>query len=388
MNRVCPVPGGRLNVKTHREMMPMEQLLGFAARENPLRPFLFVSRVLGRHIPARPSTMRETYKRLAEPLAALPGPIWVMGMAETATGLGLGVADSLVRESGRSDVYAQHTTRHRGDFPPLLIFKESHSHAPMHIVQQPAHGLLRAFEKARTLVIVDDEVSTGRSVESLARGLLGRMPMVQHLAFVNLVDWLTPVRRNEIGEILAVGASRAMLDVRWTSLMEGSFTFIDDGDSTELRVLPGNVHPQNRAVGVRGDLGRQGMRMPAHARLDLRALGYADGLPPMDEPLTVIGTGECAFEPFLFAELLEGDGYDVHLQCISRSPAQRGGAILDTLDCQDPYGEGVGYYLHNPPSPTSFCIAVHEEPIAGPLAADGHAWMHLQIPAHASDSER
>lgn len=36
----------------------LEDLLDFAQRINPKRAFLFVSKVLGRHIPVAPSTMR------------------------------------------------------------------------------------------------------------------------------------------------------------------------------------------------------------------------------------------------------------------------------------------------------------------------------------------
>ncbi len=62
MDRVFPIPGGRLRVTTRRELLPLERLLGFAARANPKRPFLFVSRVLGRHVPVRPSQMRASYR--------------------------------------------------------------------------------------------------------------------------------------------------------------------------------------------------------------------------------------------------------------------------------------------------------------------------------------
>jgi len=381
MHRVFPIPGGRLGVTTRREQLPLERLLGFAARENPKRPFLFVSRVLGRHLPVRPSEMRASYRMLAEPLHHLPGPVWVMGMAETATGLGLGVADSLASDARRDDVFAQHTTRFDGNQPPLLTFSESHSHAPTHLVQQPAPALRAAFYGARSLVIVDDEVSTGRSVSALVRGLLAHMPHVQTLAFVNLVDWLESEQRARLGHELADCVGSRALTVLWHSLLEGAFTFTDDGQSDGPRELPVNVVARVAALGVRDDLGRSGLRMPVRGRIDLNALNATGGLPSVAEPVGVIGTGECAFEPFLLAETLERAGYTVHLQCLSRSPALLGGAIAATLDCPDPYGEGVGYYLHNPPPSGQFCIVVHEHPLAAPLADGGRHWLHLLIPA-------
>ena len=72
--------------------MPLEQLCGFAARRNPRRGFLFVSRVLGRHLPTRPRVMRDAQLRLARRIPVdLPGPVVVLGLAETAIALAQGV---------------------------------------------------------------------------------------------------------------------------------------------------------------------------------------------------------------------------------------------------------------------------------------------------------
>ncbi|WP_348653863.1 phosphoribosyltransferase domain-containing protein, partial [uncultured Psychrobacter sp.] len=74
----------------------LEDLLGFAQRINPKRAFLFVSKVLGRHIPVAPSTMRDAFTDLANLVPSdLPKPILVIGMAETAVGLSAGVHQAL-----------------------------------------------------------------------------------------------------------------------------------------------------------------------------------------------------------------------------------------------------------------------------------------------------
>src|SRR5690606_31574880 len=74
----------------------LEDLLGFAQRINPKRAFLFVSKVLGRHIPVAPSIMRHAFTDLANFVPDdLPEPILVIGMAETAVGLSAGVHQAL-----------------------------------------------------------------------------------------------------------------------------------------------------------------------------------------------------------------------------------------------------------------------------------------------------
>jgi hypothetical protein len=46
---------GTLHVKVDKTSLPPQQLFDFAERRNPKRAFLFVSKVLGRHIPVKPS---------------------------------------------------------------------------------------------------------------------------------------------------------------------------------------------------------------------------------------------------------------------------------------------------------------------------------------------
>ena len=81
---------GTISVEIDRASFPPEDLFGFAERCNPKRSFLFVSKVLGRHIPVRPSAMNAAYDDLAAQIPDdLPGPILFTGMAETAIGMGL-----------------------------------------------------------------------------------------------------------------------------------------------------------------------------------------------------------------------------------------------------------------------------------------------------------
>src|SRR3546814_8972728 len=64
----------------------LDAFCDFAARANPKRGFLIVSKVLGRHLPASPNAMRGAMDELGQKLPAdLPGPIVFLGMAETAT---------------------------------------------------------------------------------------------------------------------------------------------------------------------------------------------------------------------------------------------------------------------------------------------------------------
>ncbi len=88
--------GGTLTVIPNSSNIPLDSLFDIAERRNPKRAFLFVSKVLGRHIPVSPATMRNVYRQLAERFPAdLPGPVLFIGMAETAVGLAAGVFQEL-----------------------------------------------------------------------------------------------------------------------------------------------------------------------------------------------------------------------------------------------------------------------------------------------------
>ena len=58
---------GLLEVNVDDAVLPPSDLFGFAERRNPKRAFLFVSKVLGRHIPVCPSVMSASFEGLANP---------------------------------------------------------------------------------------------------------------------------------------------------------------------------------------------------------------------------------------------------------------------------------------------------------------------------------
>ena len=133
--------------------LPAEVLdsIGLGLRRNPKRAQLLVSAVLGKHVPVRASVCLHAGQLLADAVTA-PGPYDVVGFAETATGLGHQVAHGL-----QAQMYV-HTTRRPGDHPRVR-FLEEHSHATEQVLTAPPGG----FDPTRVAVLVDDEISTGRT---------------------------------------------------------------------------------------------------------------------------------------------------------------------------------------------------------------------------------
>jgi hypothetical protein len=331
MTHTVRLPAGTLTVHVARADVPLADLCGFASRRSRKRGFVFVSKVLGKHSPVRPRVMADVHARLARKLANLGSPVLIIGMAETATGLGQGIYEHLARP----DALFQHTTRYRLDRPLALGFEEPHSHAPDHLLYVPTDADL--FHSAKSLVLIDDELSTGRTLANLATAYRRLNPGLAEVHIVSLTDWLADDRR-------AAVIDRIGLPTFFHSLLTGTFTFNDDpkfdpgpvpsavgGGDFKDAILPAG----SARFGVRGSVSVDDREMAR--TLDWR---------PEDRVL-VLGTGEFAHPPYLLARHLETRGHDVHFQTTTRSPLMVGDALMSVLETADNYGDGIPNYVYN-----------------------------------------
>lgn len=322
---------GLLEVEVEGSVGAPDALFGFAERHNPKRAFLFVSKVLGRHIPARPSVMNTSYDSLAAKIPAdLPGPVLVIGMAETAVGLGAGVHRAYSRT--RADTIYMVSTRHPTGTELFTRFEEEHSHASAHLIHMPVETDIRDMMlNARSLVLVDDEASTGKTFINLHRALVDAgLSQLEQVVTCVLTDWSGGAVRDSIGP-----------STHQASLLQGSYRFNEDVDAP-LPVMPavGTVEAGDWPLSASNDWGRLGVRQ------------VADTLAPdlqikAGERVLVVGTSEFVWRPFLLAERLERAGADVYFSSTSRSPIALGHAIGHALSFADNYGLGIPNFLYN-----------------------------------------
>lgn len=333
-----PLAAGDLEVSVHRSLEPLEMVCGFAARRNPKRGFLFVSKVLGRHIPVKPSVMRQTYRDLAASIADdLPGPLLFIGMAETAICIGTGVFDEWVRRSGRGDALFVHTTRYALDAAPAFMFREEHSHATGHNVHVPVDptdaSLMRT---ARTLVLVDDEASTGRTFANFIRAARGFCTGVERLVCVVLTDWSG-------GRAKTILEDEAGIRTDFVSILEGEYRFKPNPDAPAIPMPDMEGDGRSRSDMVLPNHGRLGVRRDPCAPAELAdRLGLRAG-----QNALILGSGEFVWAPFRLAEELEARGMDAWCQATTRSPIMLGHAIGSVLTFRDNYGDGIPNYLYN-----------------------------------------
>nr|WP_215848665.1 phosphoribosyltransferase domain-containing protein [Pantoea bituminis] len=322
--------GGTLSVVTH-DTLPLTSLFGVAERKNPKRAFLFVSKVLGRHIPIAPATMRQTYCQLAAQIPQdLPEPVLFIGMAETAVGLAAGVFQEAKKQLAQPVFLT--STRHPVSGELLCEFKENHSHATDHLIYQPEDAELRSRAlNARTLVLVDDEATTGNTFLNLLQALReAGLDEVERVVTVTITDWSN-------GDI----ANRSPLPVDEVALVKGRWSWTPRPDAP-VPVMPSvNVTASGTSrLSPYQDWGRLGMD-----ETECR-IGTHIGAEPAEKVL-VLGSGEFVWQPFLLAERLEQQGSDVRFSSLTRSPIATGMAIESVIAFSDNYGLGIPNYVYN-----------------------------------------
>ena len=305
-----------------------QDLLGFAERINPKRAFLFVSKVLGRHIPVSPHIMRHAFTDLAKLVPDdLPEPVLVIGMAETAVGLGAG-AHQVLQQRYPEAIYVT-TTRHPVHGAPLLArFLEEHSHAQDQLLYgSPDAELQQQILNSKSIVLVDDEASTGKTFVNLIHALQqAGLNQISHVVTATLADWSS-------------GIHIADLNCQSVALMTGKWQWRDAEHPIQINM----PKVDTVAFGAFATLAE-----PTWGRLPIQDSGAHIRLAVQpDERILVLGSGEYVWSSFLLAEYLQQQGADVKFSAITRSPIAVGHAIQSALAFADNYGLGIQNFVYN-----------------------------------------
>ncbi|MGI0115497.1 phosphoribosyltransferase domain-containing protein [Zooshikella sp. RANM57] len=349
MEKIVEIQSGSLTFTVNHQLSSKQytlfDLLTFGSRQNPKRGFLFISKVLGKHIPCQPSVMSCVYAALAEQIQLEAGPCVLVGLAETATGLGAGVAETLFQLG--HDVLYTHTTRyHLANTPIIFSIDESHSHAPVHIIYQPTNPF--QLKQAQTAILVDDEITTGNTLLQLAEHLIDYTEGLKKIVWVSLVSWLSEQRKSEIQQQLPG------VKVEFVCLVAGHFQFTPR--SMHSSQLPAKTQLSISSQAVLADI-RTGIDFNhsnnhfytiTGERFTIESLAKTD-------QYTVLGYGEFLYQPYKLAEEMEKAGFDVLFQSTTRSPILEGDGILhkEVFSIENNYEN----YIYNRPKERITIIA-------------------------------
>lgn len=408
---VRDVLGVEVGTDASRSIIPVDRLVGVALRRNPRRAHLLVSTVLAKHVPTVPGvalaagellgllvsraldeagapdpavvpadaglgdrladliglldehSSGEDAARVARAHADLAGlrrdirssttphgDAVTLGFAETATGLGQIVADAL-------GAYYLHSTRHAPEgAAPAAGFAEEHSHATDHSLLPTDTDWLRPDG---TVVLVDDELSTGATIVNTVGALHALAP--QRLwVIASLIDLRSPADRGRLDDLAASLGTR----IRVVSLAAGPISLPGDVLERAAGVVAGMPEPAP-AVGPPGAVrvldasllpAVRSARFGTVHRVDADAAAAVAGLvrAALPDPggaggaaenrgVLVVGAEEFIALPMTVAHELDraGAGGPVLFSTSTRSPI----AVLDTADY--PIASAIRFRSHD-----------------------------------------
>ncbi len=355
--------------------VPLDALLAVARRDNPKRALLLVNKVLGKHLNVAPTMAVAAGAALGELVAAsiaaeceqraIPsfqaalrsgraptepveasraGPdAVVISFAETATAIG-----HLVRRAlGPGPMV--HTTRAINGEGALLAFSEEHSHAVQHRL---FHDDPRVLDQSVPVVLVDDELTTGRTAMNTIVAIQGVAPRRRYIIAV-YVDFRGEVDR----EALAEFATLHDLEIEVVSLVSGTASVVvpDETPSSPVSVAEpvagsgGTTSVIELIMGAR-PTARRGWTVAEQHLVEPAAKRAASLLEVRRSGSTalVLGTEELMFIPILVGSHLSGS---VFVRSTTRSPilvsSQPGYPIVDGVQYLATDGTSGPRYLYN-----------------------------------------
>ena len=283
---------------------------------NAKRAYLLVNPLQAKHMPVSPTEALTMMRTLGEGLRQeFPGARLVLGFAETATALGAAVASRL-----GPDCAFLTTTREAGEGPGWVRFLEEHSHA----AEQKLWGgdLDALLQKTDTVLFVDDEISTGKTLRNMVAQLTRRWPALgeKTLVAASLLNRVTPEQEEDLAD--AGITCRCLVRLP----QEDHTAQVADWTVTEAPpAVPQNLSFRQETLPGEGLLDpRKTLRIGAYdsscqavaeAMLS-RALGPVETL----GKTLVLGTEECMYPALRLGERLERLGAEVCCHATTRSP--------------------------------------------------------------------
>ncbi|MEK4442041.1 MULTISPECIES: phosphoribosyltransferase family protein [Niallia] len=235
-----------INVEENPFQLPIEDFFKMAARINKRRAFLFVSKLLGKHLPIEPKKglltgfilaaryeeimtgkhspqrerLLEIYHDTSLPFVDKPfiqkevsNPI-IIGFAETATALG----HSFFQAFKQASFF--HTTREKiNGLDPIISFEEEHSHATSH----RCYVKKDILDNNREIILVDDELTTGKTAINIIRDLHRKYPRDKYTV-ASILDW----RSNKWQLEMKALEEELQITVHSVCLLKGCFELVGE----------------------------------------------------------------------------------------------------------------------------------------------------------------
>ena len=284
---------------------------------NNIRPYLYVNPIQGKHIPTNPEDTMMMCRTLANMVKeAYPSDrLFVIGFAETATGIAAGVCHYL-----DSVVYYQNTTREHVENEEYLYFTESHSHATDQMLI--TNGIGKCLETVDRVVFIDDEVTTGNTICKLADILKEKYGTKEiKFSIVSILNSMTNLRVNQLEDegIECLFISDLPFEYKKDSIMDISYEEDRDilcksDNPLDVDCVEFDTKVNARQAVVFSDYEKEIKRYAGEIEKIMGYERYSD--------ILVLGTEECMYPVLRLGEMLNRDGAAeaVKIHATTRSP--------------------------------------------------------------------
>lgn len=377
----------------------LQDLFLMAARKNPKRVFLFVSTVLGKHIPVNPKKSILVGRLLANKIddgnmetevivQALKDNNFIeqaweyskenkissqkstlfIGFAETATALG----NSVFSAFQGSNIRYVHTTR---DFlkecKSVFSFDEEHSHAVEHFCYPLEEDILQKYQR---IVLIDDEITTGNTALNLIKAINEKYEGKEYVV-VSILDWRT---QNWVDKFKAT-EKELDIKIQPISLIKGEVNcennylkehMIDfqnsnqvenDNEFNDIEELEHKIDLQHKGMKFTRVLGggeeveydysiytgRFGLKDKEANLVEEYLEEAVKGMGPFENEILVLGTEEFMYLPMMLAAKISNAKY----QSTTRSPIYPQVEAEYGIKCaskfKSPFDASVINYLYN-----------------------------------------
>ena len=296
----------------------IDDLVRLAKRDNNnIRPYLYVNPIQGKHIPANPEDTMIMCQTLAKIVnMAYPSErLFVIGFAETATGIASGVCHYL-----DNAVFYQNTTREYKEREGCLHFTESHSHATDQMLRTT--GVEHCIGNVDRIVFMDDEVTTGNTIFKLA-SILQDKYKVSGIKY-SIVSILNSMGKDRIKQLRDEGIECVFLsaipfEYKKESMMNISYekdrdTLSMAGETIGIVCTEFDTKVNVRSAILFEDYEKENDRFACEIKRHISDEHYND--------LLVLGTEECMYPAIRLGEILWRDGVAdaVKVHATTRSP--------------------------------------------------------------------
>lgn len=328
---------GKLSLYIKKNKQLLSKYFIFASRNNKKRGYYFLSKILGKNFPTTPSKLLAIHEKLAKLIDIEKNEIiQVIGFAEAATGLGFGVFEALLRMKIVNEIIYTHSTRHKSN-DKILTFEESHSHAPYHQINYPSCEKYKKIQNiATSLVLVDDEISTGNTYKNFIIEYIKKFPKIKKIIIITLIDLSDGKAKDFL-----IQNCNISVDVK--SIISGSFIFENNNSNYFKNINELTYSETQNFTHLNHNIWTNKKLVIDQQNIEFIIKKYHLA----KKTILILGTGEFMHPCFILGLKLELLGFNVKLQSITRSPILLGDGVQEKIQLPSLYQENIEYFIYN-----------------------------------------